>query len=114
MKFDRTYMTRKVLAALLFSFVFAQTIDAGMQFDNTPTTESIGWQTESPESKPNQSDNFMIPFAENRTPLYAPPPGGGDGQKLPVSGGVWLLLGLALAYGIIIRRKPKKRSRVKE
>ena len=44
-------------------------------------------------------------------PRYAPPPGGGNGdanrEELPASNGFWIMVGLALSYGIVCRRKRK-------
>jgi len=46
------------------------------------------------------------PFEDAQGPLFGPPPGGGDpNHELPVSGGLWILAGLAGAYGVVRRKK---------
>jgi len=64
-----------------------------------------------PSETPNKlTENIAerAPFEETRGPLFVPPGGGGDANReteAPVSGGIWILAGLAGIYGISRRKK---------
>ena len=73
------------------------------------TTENAGWTAEPPKAPNTGSER--TPFTDIRPPSHAGP--GGDAQKeedpqAPVTGGFWLLAGLALAYGFVCRKARKE------
>jgi len=72
-----------------------------------------GWISSSGEKTVlDQAQADRKPFGEDDAPqaqLRAAPGGGGTPQKneVPVSEGIWVIAGLAIAYGVV-RRKSKK------
>ena len=93
----------KIVAATLF-LIATTSVETKAQWSDRYT----GWAAEPPRMPMNYGER--APFAtESMPPLHAPPPGGGDGQKLPVNGGFWILIGLALTHSFI-RRKHKRKA----
>ena len=90
-------------AALLFA---AAQVEAGTQWD--VAQNMAGDQVKTVD--PLNTNKDRAPFTEAQ-PSYVPPPDeDGDGQKiLPVQGGIWILCGTAMAYGIVCRRRQGKR-----
>jgi len=94
-------ITKFMIAAVAIFLLTAAPTGAKAQFAQN-TNGGAEWTAEPP--KMSNSGSVRSPFAEDvRPPSYAPPPGGGDGQKLPVHGGFWLMIGLAISYGIVRR-----------
>ena len=99
-----------IIAATICLFAVIQTTNAIMPFESRQTE----WQAKTPEVSTDEQATGKAPFSsETSKPLYAPPPGtgGGDAQKeLPVGNGIWILMGLAIVYGIADKkfRKDKR------
>ena len=101
-----------IAAAVLFSATATST-EANAQWNNI--AQSTDTSFKNPLVTPNNSSG-RAPFAESNSPFHpspplrAQPPGiDGDGQKLPVSGGLWILTGLSIIYGIACRILKKER-----
>ena len=94
-----------IAAAALFLAAATPTIETKAQWDNVQSTASNEIFEKS--STASNSSNAREPFAQIQAPpSYAPPTGEvGDGQKLPIHGGFWILIGLAVSYGIARREK---------
>ena len=94
-----------IVAAMLFLIATVSTVEAKLQWDNNSEL------FESPISDSNNQMNGRAPFAsdnDNKPALRAAPPGSGDGQKLPIGDGAWVLVGLALCslvYGFKKRQQ---------
>ena len=95
-------ITKYIIAAAILFLAAATPIEAKAQY--AQTTENAEWKTEPPKmSNPGAE---RAPFTDiTHPPAYAPPPEGGDGQKLPIRGGLWVLIGLTVAYGIVYRKR---------
>jgi len=73
-----------------------------------------GWKSSAASEKTilDQAQADRKPFGEDDAPqaqLRAAPGGGGTGQKevVPVGEGIWIIVGLAIAYGIACRKSKK-------
>ena len=100
-----------IAVALLLSAVPA--IDAKAQWD---VAQNTGNETFENHSAILSGNGTRAPFAKLQTPppSYAPPPGeSGNGQKLPINEGFWILTGAAVIYGIVRRRSMMQFSRVR-
>ena len=92
-------ITKYIIAAAIF---LAAATPVATKAQYAQTTENTEWEAKPPRiSNPG---NERTPFTDSRPPAYAPPPEGGDGQKLPIHGGLWVLIGLAVAYGVVYRK----------
>ena len=94
-----------IAAAALFLAVATSTIDVKAQWDSQHTvTDGTLEQPVVPLDNTGERD----PFSNQVPPSYVPPPGyngEGDGQKLPPPDGFWMLIGLAIAYGLVCRKR---------
>jgi len=70
-----------------------------------------GWKSSPEKTILEQTQAERKPFGEDDAPQsqLRAAPGGGNGQKeVPVAEGMWIIIGLAIAYGVTCRRKIKK------
>jgi hypothetical protein len=99
MKLNRIKYQIAVVA--LFLVASAQTIEVKAQ---------LGTRKETASFVPFDPNRGKSPFSGGNQapppPSYVPPPGGeGDAQKeLPVLEGCWIIVGLAISYGIFCRQ----------
>ena len=93
-----------IAVAVLFSTT-AMSTEVNAQFAQSKNGVSE-WVTEPPKTSSSGSDG--LPFVDPRPPAYAPPPEGGEGQKIPLTEGLWILIGLAMSYGIVRRKQKEK------
>ena len=99
-------MTKYIIAAAVLFSATAMSTEANAQFAQN-TNGGAEWTVEPPKMSNSGTDIDL--FTDSRPPAYAPPPEGGDGQKLgPISEGLWVLIGLAMTYGIIRRKQRVK------
>ena len=92
-----------VAAALFFVTVVAVQPVVANSFAQNPNSESV--------LIPLNQSKERAPFTDTQAPppSYAGPPGSGDGQKLlPVPGGLWIVIGLTIVYGIACRKRRKR------
>ena len=123
-----------IVAVTLFLVTTIQSLQANVQWDNSRNTPINGFEkpftptdrssrSTAPSKTPweifqSSNNGNKSPFArsanrskktENPLINFAPPPNeDGDGQKLPVHGGVWILAGLALTYGVVCKKHKKQ------
>jgi hypothetical protein len=94
-------MNNKTKLIIIVTTLFLSAATHNLQanfFDNTQKTESG-------TSGDNESDNSTGGFfeSENSNTMNRAAPTGdeGDAQKMPISDGIWILMGLAVSYGLI-------------
>ena len=100
---------------IAFAVVFLATditIEAKLPWDNNVQNADGGIEWVAEPSKKSNPVGGRAPFTDLHPPppSYAQPPGGGDGQKLPVPGGLWILIGMAMTYGVVCRRDKKSKE----
>lgn len=83
-----------IAAVLILSAAVTQSFQANF-WDNNQSKESKTAEKQN-ESDKNEGSGF---FDQGSTPDRAAPGEGGDGQKMPITDGLWLLMGLVAVYG---------------
>ena len=100
---------------IAFTVVFLATditIEAKLPWDNNVQNADGGIEWGAEPSKKSRPGGERAPFTDlHPPPAYAPPPGGGDGQKLPVPDGLWILIGMAMTYGAVCRRDKRAKNK---
>ena len=105
MKTNKIKIRYIIAAAALFLAAATPTIDAKAQWDVAQNATS-GEVFEKSSPAINSGGTIKTPFSETPPPSYALPPGAGDSQKeIPIQGGLWALIGLAISYGIFRRER---------
>jgi len=108
-------LKKYVIVTATLSLMFSTTIEAKLSWDNNVQNADGGIEWVAEPSKKSRPSGERAPFTDlHPPPVYAPPPGEGDGQKLPVPDGFWILIGMVMTYGIVCRRdKKNKEQKVK-
>ena len=90
-----------IVAAALF-LTAATPTELKAQWDGAQTN-SAEWTAEPPKMPNTGSERSPFKDINTSPPSYVPP--GGDGNKIvPISGGIWIVTGLSVAYGIVRRK----------
>ena len=96
--------TKYVIIATMF-LVATASIGAIEPFENQSE-----WQAKAPSTSTyEQQMAGKTAFLGAPPPSYAPP-GEGDAQKLPVTGGIWILLGGTIIYSFIGKKFSKDKQ----
>ncbi|MCL2650128.1 MAG: hypothetical protein FWD60_03755 [Candidatus Azobacteroides sp.] len=83
---------------------------------NSPPADVNTVSSTSEKTVLEQTHAELKPFEDAEVPqtqlLRAGPGGGGNAQKesVPVCEGIWIIVGLAIAYGVVCRKSTKKET----
>ena len=105
-------MKRILRKAMLFAGFWSLSIFMASASFSNPDEDMSTISPTSEKTILEQTQADRKPFGEDGTPqsqLRAAPGGDGTGQKeeVPVSEGIWLIIGLAIAYGVACRKSDK-------